>query len=217
MNRVLPYVVVALLLGATPLAGQIAGRYAFEAPTPDVTIPGELEINGTAPAYGGWVRWTSPAGRDSAMISRVTPEASNLTVVAENPAGRYTLRLTFASDSFTGSYEGPQSGPMHGRRMLLDPVGVYDFMAGPAEGNEQGGRLVIRGSHGAYTGTIAPDGDEPGPITSLQVRGSDLEIVAAGGSVTVNLRLTARGDSLVGTYEVSNGQAGRFRSVRIRR
>jgi hypothetical protein len=76
---------------------------------------------------------------------------------------------------------------------------------------------VIRESGGNYTGTIAPDGDDLGDISSFQLRGNDIVITAAGGSVTVTLRLTARGDSLVGTYEVSNGQTGRFRSVRIRR
>ncbi|MBI4502114.1 MAG: hypothetical protein HY700_13255 [Gemmatimonadetes bacterium] len=216
----------ALAAAALPVHAQSApnqsagltGRYAFEAPLPDGgIIPGEIEIASVSPP-AGTVRWASPNGPDSATITQLTADGSSALVVSDNPAGRYTIHLAFVADTFSGTYDGPQSGTLHGRRVVVDPIGVYDFEAGPSGGNKVGGRLVIKVGPAGYSGTVAPDGNEPAPITKVTTEGINVLVLASiGDGGTVTLRLKAVADSLNGTYEVSNGEGGELRSVRIRR
>jgi hypothetical protein len=211
-----------MLLASAPAAGQATGKYAFQAGTDDgSSIPGSIEITGSGPTYGGWIRWTAGQGPDSAAITKVVQQGSDVTVIGDNPAGQWTIHMTFAADSFRGTYEGPASGPIHGRRAIsLDVTGVYDFQAGVPGGNKVGGRLVIRETAGQFSGTVAPDGGDQGQITRLTSQGSDVTIEATTTSnATVVLKLQARGDSLVGNYRVTAGgdDAGDFRAGRIRR
>jgi hypothetical protein len=213
---------IAASLGivALPVHAQLAGKYSFEALNENASIPGEVEITGTAPALAGWIRWVSNQGPDSARINQVAQAGANVTVIGENQTGRWTLRLAFVADTFSGTYEGPASGTLHGRRANTPDIsGIYDFEARSTEGKQVNGRLVVRQAGGQYTGSVAPDGNEPAPFSRFTTQGAGVVIEAGvGNGAVVTLRLQARADSLVGTYQLSGGmmETGNFRAGKVR-
>jgi hypothetical protein len=207
-----------LTLAAQGAPANLAGFYAFEAPIPDGVIPGSLGLARHAGgAYRGMMRWVAPNGPDSATVTQVQVDGANAMVVGENAVGRWTLRLQFAADSFSGTYEGPQTGTIRGRRLLIDPAGVYDFVAVPPGRGNISGRMRILGVPGRYWGTITADGEEPASVTSVGVDGTAVAIVASipdqGGDTRITLQFA--GDRFSGTY-ASPKESGTVTGQRVR-
>src|SRR5262245_56136273 len=106
----LPLLLALAVIGFAPAArGQMmAGKYSFQAGIDNgQSIPGELELTGTAPGYGGWIRWMGGQGPDSARISQVSQQGAAYTIIGDNQTGRWTIHITFVADSFSGTYDGP--------------------------------------------------------------------------------------------------------------
>lgn len=105
-----------------------------------------------------------------------------------------TVALTACATSGTGSAAAaPTPEP-------VDPVGTFAFTT-TYQGQPMGGRIVIRGAPGSYTGMVEPEGGPPPvEIYSVTVEGQTVTVFADAGGEDLIIEMQFVGDRMTGSW-----------------
>ena len=85
---------------------------------------------------------------------------------------------------------------------VLDPVGDFDFATVTPDGTTVQGLITIRGTAGAYTGSIDAGAQGAFPIKSVVVSGQIVTINAEHPQGPLDLRLTFVADDFTGSWQL---------------
>ena len=85
---------------------------------------------------------------------------------------------------------------------VLDPVGDFDFATVTPDGTTVQGIITIRGTTGAYTGSIDAGAQGAFPIKSVAVSGQIVTINAEHPQGPLDLRLTFVADDFKGSWQL---------------
>ena len=85
---------------------------------------------------------------------------------------------------------------------VLDPVGDFEFSTMTPDGTTVPGVISIRGTAGAYTGSIDAGAQGVFPIKSVVVSGQIVTINAEHPNGPLDLRLTFVADDFTGTWQL---------------
>ncbi|MDH3458684.1 MAG: hypothetical protein OER90_17730 [Gemmatimonadota bacterium] len=83
----------------------------------------------------------------------------------------------------------------------FDPVGTFSFTT-TYEGQAMGGRIVIRGEPGAYTGMVEPQAGGPPPVEiyAVTVEGQKVTVFADAGGEDLIMEMEFVGDRYTGSW-----------------
>lgn len=96
----------------------------------------------------------------------------------------------------------PTAEPRVAPAPVLDPVGDFEFATMTPDGTTVNGAISIRGTAGAYTGSIDAGAQGNFPIKSVVVSGQTVTINAEHPQGPLDLRLTFVADSFTGSWQL---------------
>jgi hypothetical protein len=96
----------------------------------------------------------------------------------------------------------PRSEPRVAPAPVLNPVGDFEFATVTPDGTTVQGLITIRGTAGAYTGSVDAGAQGAFPIKSVVVSGQTVTINAEHPQGPLDIRLTFVADDFTGAWQL---------------